>query len=157
MIKITLKIYRKIGVTLLMRKSLKNYWITFYFLFKTQVAGLFPLHSRCNSHDFNFVLKGKPYFLLIDFTFWVILNPCNLPSSIEGIMLQIKSCVRYIFSILFFKSKRELLRNQKNCFLFHFKSSVWVWVWVGRNIFLCVGGRGKVCPQSRPMCYCPWV
>ena len=76
---------------------------------------------------FNFFLKGKSYFLLIDFTFWVILNPCNLPPSIEDIMFQIKSCVRYIFSSLFFKCKRELLRNQKNCFLFHFKSSFCSW------------------------------
>ena len=37
--------------------------------------------------------------------------------------LVFKGCVRYIFAILFFKSKREHLSNQKKRFLFHFKSS----------------------------------
>ena len=40
-----------------------------------------------------------------------------------GIFLEkIKSCVRYIFASLFFKSKREHLSNQGKCFSFHFKS-----------------------------------
>ena len=34
-----------------------------------------------------------------------------------------KGCVRYIFTSLFFMSKREYLRSKEKRFLFHFESS----------------------------------
>ena len=34
-----------------------------------------------------------------------------------------KSCVRYIFASLFFKSRQKHLSNYEKCFLFNFKSS----------------------------------
>ena len=37
--------------------------------------------------------------------------------------LRLTGCVRYVLASLFFKSKREHLRNLEKWFLFHFKSS----------------------------------
>ena len=39
----------------------------------------------------------------------------------------LKGCVRYIFTSLFFISKREHLWNKEKCFLFHFESSFRSW------------------------------
>ena len=57
------------------------------------------------------IIKNKTGFELW-FTDWLCL-----------FMDYFKGCVCYIFTSWFFKSKGEHLRNEEQCFLFHFKSS----------------------------------
>ena len=42
--------------------------------------------------------------------------------AIPFLDILIKGCVRYIFTSLFYKSKRDHLWNKEKCFLFHSKA-----------------------------------
>ena len=73
--------------------------------------------------------------------------------SRKGFTLQIfiKGCIRYIFAILFYMSKRENLWNKEKCFLFHFKSSLRSWdnqvlnfqVFKFHDVIICLSMKHK--------------
>ena len=110
-----------------------NFFLTVWYLNKN-INNYFKKYiNRCNQHKFpaKIVVDEKKitntHSIAENFNnYWTEIGP-NLANNTDPPSKHfhdyLKSCVRYIFAILFFKSKGEHLWNLEKCFLLHFKSS----------------------------------